>query len=264
MRFSPGIRIATLGTIALVLASQLGCDAAAALGIQPPDAGLNRVDLLKSPSVEQLAGYGCDQAGLGTYCSLIADLQTPKKSDLGFSFDLVFDLSNPNASIPIPMVQTLLGFTAFDTANLGSVCISFCDPDDASCQPTQDAVGACDVKGSKNVDEPADLIPSVDDPVALAEGVASGEGVGAIDNSDWRVVEPGSSTEVHLLFDLGIDPMLQIGDELVNEALDKILSGKALQLDVPYTVEGTLFFDAPQLNNYAIGFGPFADNWRIK
>lgn len=172
----------------------------------------------------------------------------------------MFDLSNPNASIPIPMVETLLGFTAFETANLGSVCISFCDPDDASCQPTQDAEGACNVKESQDVDEPEDLIPSVEELVGLAEGVVAGE----LDNSDWRVIEPGSATEAHLLFDIGIDPMLQIADDLVNQAFEQLFAGNTVVLDVPYTVEGTLFFEAPQLDKYAIGFGPYADSWRIK
>lgn len=255
-------RILALAAIATGLATQLGCEALGELGVQVPEAAINRVDLLSAPSAEELAFYGCGEAlGEGT-CATFG-VNSPPKKQLQFSFDLVFDVSNPNLDIPIPMVETLLGFTAFDTANLGSVCVSFCDPGDESCQPTQNADGACNVDESQDVDEPTDLIPTVDELVLLAEDVAA-EGLEGLDNDAWRVIEPGTATEAHIVFDLGIDPMLQISDELLLQAVDQVLLGEQIQLDVPYTVEGTLFFDVPTLNKYAVGFGPFDDDWRIK
>lgn len=248
--------------VAAGFATQLGCEALGELGVQMPDAALNRVDLLKSPSAEELAFYGCGEAlGNGTCAAFGAD--PPPKKDLQFSFDLVFDVENPNLDIPIPLVETLLGFSAFETANLGSVCISFCEPGDETCQPMMNADGACNVDESQAVDEPTDLVPTVDDLVLLAEDVAA-DGLEGLDNDAWRMIEPGEATEAHIVFDLGIDPMLQISDELILQAVDQVLLGEQVQLDVPYTVEGTLFFDVPQVNKYAVGFGPFDDEWRIK
>lgn len=245
-----------------VLAGLAGCDEVAdAIGVKRPEAALNRVDLVRSPSIEQLVGYGCGQApDLVALACDAAGLDAPRKRDLLFSFDVVFDLTNENDSLPIPLVETLLGFTAFDTANLGAVCISFCDPDDDSCVPGTNVEGACEAKDSEDVDEPGDLVPSVEELVTLAEKVATDE----FDNGAWRVIGAGETLESHIQFDLGIDPMLQLSDELLTQAVDDFLAGREVAIDVPYTVEGTLFFDVPELGRDAIGFGPFDAVWQIE
>ena len=237
-----------------------GCaEVADALGVKKPKAALNRVDLVQQPSLDQLLGYGCGEA-FGDAVCFGAGLDVPPKRDLLFSFDLVFDLTNRNRDLPIPLVETLLGFTAFETANLGSVCISFCDPEDETCRPIPNAEGACEVKKSEEIKEPEDLIPSVEDLVGLADTVASGE----FDNGDWRVIEAGETIESHIQFDIGVDPMLQISDQLLNQAVEDFIDGRNVVLDVPYIVEGSLFFDVPELGREAIGFGPFDDTWQIK
>lgn len=252
-----------LGLAILLLST--GCDQIGVgklgemLGVEPPQASLNRVDLVQAPSTMDLVGYGCEELLGGTTCAL-AGLESPPKRDLLFSFDVVFDLTNPNEDLPIPLVETLLGFTAFDTANLGALCVSFCDPDDETCTPGANVVGACDTEGAQDVDGPEDLVPTVDELIGLAEAAAAG----GLDNGDWRVIAGGESLETHLQFDLGIDPMLQIGDELLAQAVDDVIGGKRVELEVPYTVEGTLFFDVPELGRHMIGFGPFDDLWQLK
>lgn len=243
-------------------AAGLGCDAieAAGLSIEPPTAALNRVDLITAPSVDELLAYGCVNTLGSTTCAVAGLDDAPPKKDLLFSFDVVFDVENPNADLPIPLVEVLLGFTAFDTTDLGAVCVRLCDPADAACTPAADAEGACDAGDAQNVDEPEDLIPTVDDLVALAEALQNG----TVDNGAWRVLEPGAATEAHFQFDLGIDPMLSLGDNLLGDALDDLLAGRPVALVVPYTVEGSLFFDVPELGRYALGFGPFADNWPLQ
>ena len=239
-----------------------GCDKLGELlDVKLPTASLNRLDLVKNPTVEQLAGYGCfDVLKLGALtCDDLLKLESPPKKDLQFSFDIVFDLTNPNDNLVFPLVETLLGFRAFDTANLGSLCVSFCDPEVEDCVPTFDAEGACEVKGSNDVQGPGDLIPTVDDMLGLAQSIAEGE----VDNSDWRVIEAGQTLESHIQFDLGIDPFLQLADELIGQAADDFIAGKKVTLDIPYTAEGSLFFDVPELGRNAIGFGPFDDIWTI-
>ncbi|MCB9686401.1 MAG: hypothetical protein H6735_15270 [Alphaproteobacteria bacterium] len=223
-----------------------------------PVAALNRVDLVTAPTVDELLGYGCGET-LGSLGCSAAGLDVPKKNDLLFSFDVVFDLANPNDDIPIPLVETLLGFTAFDAANLGSVCITFCDPDDDSCEPTANAVGACDPGSAEEVDGPEDLVPTVEQLVDLAASVASGE----FDNGAWRVLEPNSSLETHIQFDLGVDPMLDLSDELIQQSLDEALQGRQPSFVIPTTIQGSLFFDIPSLDRYAVGFGPFDDDWDL-
>lgn len=249
------------GVLAIAIgAFSSGCaEVADALGVKKPEAALNRVDLVQSPTLDELVGYGCGELFPNAVCNT-AGLAVPRKDDLLFSFDLVFDLTNENDSLPIPLVETLLGFTAFDTANLGAVCISFCDPEDESCVPLADAEGACEVKKSQEVKEPGDLIPSVEELVGLAETAANGE----LDNGDWRVIEAGETIESHIQFDLGIDPMVQLSDELLKQAAQDFIDGRDIVLDVPYTAEGTLFFDVPELGRNAIGFGPYEDLWQIQ
>lgn len=226
--------------------------------IQVPEAALNRVDLVTAPTPEELASFGCGESFGSSYCNLLG-VDVPAKKDMLFSFDVVFDLSNPNQDIPIPLVETLLGFRAFDAANLGSVCVTFCDPEDEACEPSANAIGACDPGSAKDVDGPEDLVPTVDDLVGLATDAATGN----LENGNWRVLEPESSLETHIQFDLGVDPMLDLSDELIQQSLDELLAGNEPSFVVPTTVEGTLFFDIPSLDRYAFGFGPFDDDWDL-
>ncbi len=231
-----------------------GCDEV--LGVEPPTAALSRVDLVTSPSSEELAGYACAEAVGGSLCPGA----TPAKDELLFSFDLVFDLENPNLDVPIPLVELLLGLTVLDDSNLGAVCISFCDPGDGDCAPAVDAEGACDAGDARNVDEPEDLVPTVEALVGLAETAAAGD----IENSDWKVIPPGEAIEAHIQFDLGVDPMLDISEQLLGQALDDFLDEKPVSFDIPYVVDGTVFFDVPELGRYALGFGPFEDTWELQ
>lgn len=246
-----------LGTVALGMVPLFACDGGPLGGADLPTAKLNRVDLLQSPSVNQMLGYGCGEFVGAALCGG-AGLDVPRKQDLLFQFDLVFDVDNRSV-VPIPLVETLLGFTAFEENNLGSVCVTYCDPDDEDCTAGINLEGACDPGDAKGVKGPQDLIPSVEDLVTVAGDLQDG-----VDASDWKVVKPGDSVETHVQFDLGVDPMLGLFDSLLEQSVDEFLGGKRVSLEVPYTVEGSVFFDVPDVDKYAIGFGPFADTWALR
>jgi hypothetical protein len=178
-----------------------------------------------------------------------------------FSFDLVFDLRNPNESIPIPLVELLLGFSVFDGQNLGGACLSFCDPDAEDCVATTSAVDAC-TEDADTIDDAGDIVPTIDDLFELAETVASGDL--DLDNMDWRYIPAKSNVEAHIQFDFDIDVMLDLADELVFDAVDDLLASRPVKLDIPYTADGSMFFDVPELGRKAIGFGPFSDLWVIE
>ncbi|MEZ4234782.1 MAG: hypothetical protein R3F59_01175 [Myxococcota bacterium] len=236
-----------------------GCDVVEqVLSLKPPKGELARVDLVKNPSVDQLLGYGCDQLFGSLTCGSVG-LSAPPRKQLQFSFDLVFDLHNPNDSVPVPLVDLLLGFTVFDGANLGAACLSFCDPNDEGCVATSLAVDAC-TGDAQTVDDPGDLVPTIDDLFALAEDVAAGD----LENTAWRTIPARSDLEAHVQFDLDIDTMLGLADDLLFAAVDDALSGRKVQLDIPYTADGTLFFDVPELGRKGVGFGPFADDWILE
>lgn len=69
--------------------------------------------------------------------------------------------------------------------------------------------------------------------------------------------------ESHIRFDLGIDPITSILKQVAEESIDALSAGEFPSFDIPYSVEGTLFFDVPVLGRFAIGFGPFASTWSL-
>jgi hypothetical protein len=276
-----------------------------------PSASLARVDLVQSPSVNTLMQWSCLEYLNSTTCALAGWTSQPSDSQLRFSFDIVFDLLNPNAGFSIPLIETLVGINVFEDTNLGAVCVSFCDPDDPSCEPAADAEGACDTEGSTELLGADDLIPTVDQLLSLASDVATGT---LDDNWDYRVIpayseqycdaggatcteeevdgqlsmccdgectaiEAGCSvgtnesgetcalcdgfTEAHIQFDFGVDPFMQMMGALLEDAVNDFITSGSVNLNIPYTLEGTLFFDVPELGAYNLGYGPFDDTWNL-
>ena len=210
------------------------------------------MDLVAWQCAETLGAVTCEGLGL-------PPKPGPKK--LTYSFNLVFDVGNPNPSLPIPLVEALVGMNVFDTSNLGTACIRFCDPDDETCEPAINPEGACEVDDARNVKGPEDLVPTVDDLIDLARDEVTGQ---AGDNGDWRVIPGGESVEAHIQFDMSADVMLSLANLLIEDALNDVLDGRTVRVEVPYTTEGTLFFDAPRLGRYATGFGPWEDQWVLQ
>jgi len=257
--------ISTLGAgvlLAGVGLGSIGCEDALK-NVKAPDALIDRIDLLEAPSANKLARYACHQY-LGSEGVCEATLGSkPKKSNMRFSFDVVFDLHNPNKSFPIPLVEMLLAMNVYpeDTnQDLGAICVSFCDAGEESCTPDADAQAACDLSSATQVDTVSDVVPSVDDMIELATDVANGE----TDNSyEFQYIPKGGNTEAHVQLDLNIDVMLTVMETLLFDAAEDALAGRNVKLKVPYESEGNVFFNAPQLGRYAVGFGPFEDKWNL-
>jgi hypothetical protein len=252
--------IAGLALTASFGAYLTGCDAIKdGLGaISPPGAEFIGVDLVDHPSSKELARWGCYEL-LGEVACQAADLNPINKSKLGFTFDVGFDLSNNNDRVPIPLVEMLLATTVYDGANLGSVCVSFCDPDEEDCSPSANAEGACEAEDAEDVTTPADLVPTVDDLANIATDVATGE----FDNGDFRVIPANESIESHIVFAFNIDTMLSLTEHLLVDLAEDLISGDALSVDIPYSMDGTLFFNVPEMGRHAIGFGPVEDTWNL-
>lgn len=256
-------RLRTLGPVIAAAWLFTGCAILedVADGVKAPKSSLNRVDLLHAPTALELVSWQCEPLLGANFCGSLGLPATPTADDLMYSFDLVFDVRNPNSKVPIPLVEVLIGMNVIDTANLGTACISFCDPDEEACEPAVNAEGACEVDESDQLKGPEDLIPTVDDLIDLADDAVSGE-LG--ENGAWRYIPGGSTVEAHIQFDLASDVMLQLADFLVEEALDDLIAGRNLKIDVPYATEGTVFFDVPELGRHAAGFGPWEDTWVLK
>lgn len=136
-----------------------------------------------------------------------------------------------------------------------------CRPAGTSCEP-------CEAQGlspdAAPTDEPAPAAGAeticCDDaePVTLATGCHLGE------NEEGLFCELcDGEVESHVRFDLGIDAITSILKEVANDSLDAFEEGEYPSFDIPYSVEGTLFFDVPVLGRFALGFGPFASVWSL-
>ncbi|MAY79420.1 MAG: hypothetical protein CL930_01405 [Deltaproteobacteria bacterium] len=251
------VGVTSLGALGLLTMGMIGCDAVKNVvgEILPPDAEFSRVDLKDKPTARELARYACHQAGgNSTICG-----NNISKDKLLFSFDIVFDLANNNEKVPIPLVEILLGVSVYDDENLGAVCISFCDPEDPECASESNAEGACDAENAEEVTTAADIVPTVDELTNIAESVADGD----FGNHEFRTIPAQEEIEAHIQFDFNIDTMLDLSVHILTDLGEDLLAGRDLRANIPYVMDGSLFFDIPEMGRHAIGFGPIEDRWTI-
>ena len=237
----------------------VGCDTVERVAgkIVAPGAQLNRIDLVDAPNARELARYGCHQLlNLGDLCPF----NNINKSKLLFSFDIVFDLENNNEKVPIPLVEILLGTTVYDDEDLGTVCVSFCDPNTEECESTTNAEEACDVENAEEIDSPSDLVPTFSELTNLAESAVNGE---FGNNHEFRVIPAQGTIESHIQFDFNIDTMLNLGRRFIEDLGQDLIDGRPLRMNIPYSMEGNLFFNVPEMGRFAAGFGPYSNTWNI-
>jgi hypothetical protein len=248
-------RTAFLSVVALVLPMS-GCDLLedAKDGVKPPQASFMGMEVVKAPTANNAAAWACYEWLDSFTCQAAGWDSRPGDQKMKISLDFGFELSNRNTDLPIPLVELLLGMTVIENTNLGSVCISFCDPDEEECIVERNAEGACSMDDVTDIKEPSDLIPTVDDLLDLTEDIAAGEM--DEENNTWRYIPPQDSVESHVRFNLSTATVYRLAEELVMTALEDYLAGDDISLAVPYTVDGSLFFNVPQMGRYALGFGP--------
>jgi len=260
------VQAASLAALALPLtACPIGGTGSAA---QPPTAELKTINLTARPTNRQLASYYCHDLVGGNpltdgACQGFFGAK-PRQLDLTFSFEMVFDMGNPN-TFPIPLVEILLALDVFegqDAAELGAVCVSFCDPEAQDCE--QDREDAC--VADKNVNDVEDFVPTVEDLIRIAIGAANGT---LDDNLKFRYIPaaengvPGT-VEASIRFDLGVNAVLGILETLVSDNTDKLLQGEEPNFDIPYKARGAVFFDIPVLGRHALSYGPLDGTFSLQ
>jgi hypothetical protein len=70
-------------------------------------------------------------------------------------------------------------------------------------------------------------------------------------------------TEAHVTFDFDVDTMLGVLENLFRNAINDFSNGREVSWTIPYAAEGNVFFNIPEMGRYALGFGPYEDNWRL-
>ena len=57
--------------------------------------------------------------------------------------------------------------------------------------------------------------------------------------------------------------MLGILDDVIVDLAGDLIDGRALGVDIPYTMDGSLFFNVPEMGRYSADFGPVEDTWNF-
>lgn len=245
------------------------------LPVDPPEVALQQVRLVEAPTEMELASYYChDQLG-GLTAELICrtglklgapPIVDPNHPDaIRFSFNMVFEITNPN-SFPIPVLEMLLALGVFADEverNVGGLCVTFCDPGDTECE-LQSA------SGCSTEDFPEGGTAGLQiDPAALLEGLLAlitGE-----DTDEWfgneliRTIEAGGTTNMVVGFHMGVIPMLQVLEATVftEQNWERLSQGNMPNVEIPYSIEGILWFDVGRIGRVWVRFGPFEDRWDL-
>jgi hypothetical protein len=181
----------------------------------------------------------------------------PPPDALRITFSLGLDVTNDNA-IPLPLVEALVAFTAYPgqqgAANLGAVCLSFCDQG-----------GAC--PGSADACQAGGLgIRTQQDFAMAAAGflVAVAAGAESVDNLRIRTLAPNQTT--HVTVSLALEPLqlLALFEHFATQAMDQLKRGSVPQFQIPYALEGTAWVTVEHFGKIGAAFGPVQGAWNLQ
>lgn len=225
------------------------------LDVIAPKVSIAKVRLAEAPSNKALASYYCAQYLGPLVCRVFGPV--PAMDDIAFAFDVELQLDNPNP-IPLPLVQSLFAFTAFpeedETANLGTVCLSFCE-DPGHCE--QDTF-ACVADDSE--------IRDARDFATATTGFLYSVAVGERRFHDLRVPTVPPNDQTRVVVRLGIDPteMIDVIARVAKGDIARIKRGELPSLTIPYRLEGTSWVAVEGFGRLAAGFGPTAGEWALR
>jgi len=249
---SPHARVLVGFTLALGAGSCAGLQLPGGLGqvVKPllPNITLADVRLVDAPSNRTLAAALCARVAPAPVCGIIGPV--PRPDQIHFGFETHLDASNPNA-FPLPVVEALTAFTAYPQAqgqaNLGAVCLSFCE-DPAHCP--QNSAGACQ--------SPEPTVKDADDYAGAVAGLLIGVLTGQVglENLKVRTIPPSASTRMVVHLELGAEPVLGLMKTFAGQAIDDLKRGRIPQLSIPYKTEGSLFMNVERFGRLAAPFGP--------
>lgn len=264
----------------LVLGLSLGCLSGCAMLANLPDelqAGGNPVaalkppgitylgaNLVQSPSQTVLAAYYCpDVANLpfGTSAAVCQGFFGPRPTlaQMAFAFDLRFRVSNPN-NVPVPLASILTAATVFPNATstaLGAVCTQLCPEGQAGCS-TSDP-NACQASSRD--------IRSLNDFQGAALNFLVSQGLAMAAGRPPTFVAPKVSAaaelDVTIRFSFGPQQLVGVLKQLAVQSAEQLKSGRMPTFQIPFKLEGTVFFDAGSFGRIAVGYGPVAGTWQV-
>lgn len=256
IRFTRGV--VTLALLATVAAAA-SCDVlwrgegAPELAVPTLQLSEDAALLVDPPDLDALALYFCSRLVGSTLCLPFGP--PPRKEELQFHFQLVFDIDNPN-QIPIPTSEIQVGLHLWPDqtfGELGDVCITLCEAGAADCPIPPE--GAC-YYSPTDIDTLEEfLVAAARGAVILLGEAINGEPIG----QDLRVfsVPAGETIQLKVTLSIGIDPMLKLLEEAAPDVFEHVLFSSGDSLDIPYAVAGRIWFNIPYLGRVTVGFGPY-------
>jgi hypothetical protein len=244
---------------------QLDNAAKGALHLVPPGITYEGADLVQSPAHRQLAAYYCPEVvslpfGAAPLACRGFFGPRPTPPEIAVAFAVRFKVSNPN-QIPIPLASVLTAATVFPAAtnqSLGAVCTQLCPEGDTTCvggtNPAACEASTHDVRSLSDFGSAtANLI--VADGIALA--------LGQKPTFTAPRVSSASELEVTVRFSFGPDRLLQVMRQLAVQSVDDLKAGRTPTFNIPFQLQGTVFFDGGSFGRIAVPYGPVSGLWAL-
>lgn len=230
-----------------------------------PTLGLDSSALVAAPTAREIAAWYCPQIYGDPITSALCAATigpVPPQHRMQFHFELRYLIDNPN-TIPIPTTEILAALEVFrgrDIMELGAVCAVLCNEGDTACTGEPGA-NSCKADGNEITSFEDVLTKSVPNLLLLTLDAAIN---GDLDNLARRLIPAGAKHfEVRVRFSLGVDAMLEILGKTVNQLVDDALANRPFEVEIPYSVRGTIWFDIPIIGRVALGYGAFEDVWVV-
>jgi hypothetical protein len=232
--------------------------------LKPPGITYLGAELVQSPSEKVLAAYYCPEVAALPFGTSAAVCQgffgpRPAPAQMTFAFDLRFRVSNPN-QVPVPLASILTAATVFPNATstaLGAVCTQLCPAGQAGCGPSDP--NACQTS-SRDLRSLSDFQNSAAN-FLVSQGLAMAAG------KPLTFVAPkvsaASALEVTVRFSFGPQQLVGVLRQLATQSAVQMRRGQLPTFQIPFKLEGTVFFDAGSLGRIPVGYGPVAGTWQV-
>jgi hypothetical protein len=268
MKITPALVLfLTLGIFGSTSCAQLNQIERQFLGggkITPPTITYLGATLVQAPNQMQMAAFYCPDVisvplgGAALVCQGFFG-QRPHPASMSVSFDLLFRVANPN-KIPIPLASVLTGATLYPgvtNQRLGAACVQLC-PEGQPCtgQASPDACRAStrDVRSLNDFGGAAANF-------LLATGIAAAAGQPV--SFTAPKVSSAANLDVKVRFTFGSTELLSVMRQLAVQSVNQLKAGQRPNFQIPYQLEGTVWFDAGSFGRIAVGFGPASGVWTL-
>jgi hypothetical protein len=231
--------------------------------IKPPTIVFGGATLVSTPSRQQLAAYYCPEVvsvpfgGATLLCQGLFGAR-PSPESMAIAFDARMKILNPN-EIPLPLASMLAAVTVYPGAanqTTGATCVQLCPGGPGTCTG-QDASNACQAS-SRDVRSLSDFANAA---VGLVVSNGLAAAMGQPPSFQAPTVAANSEIEVVARFSLAPAQILRVMRQLAEQSVNQLQQGRAPSFAIPYSLEGTIWFDAGSFGRIAIPWGPAAGTW---